>query len=310
MFSIDEEDDHIVLIVLGIQIKFRKTYFMLKFLKFNIYKWLFGSQKGNKLYLSKYLYIRKIVKEKFELIPKDEIDKQSEYVWTMWLQENPPKIIELCLDSIKKIYPNVIIITEKNIFNYIEIPDIIYKKYKAGIIEPWHFSDYIRLCLLDKYGGTWIDGSCLMLKNVPDFITKQPFFVLQNPSSKDISNFFLHSAKNNYFTKTIKTFLEEYWKKENAAIDYFFFHIFVQIIRKKCKICKNIWDNIIPYPNSIVRYFTDNINLNYDEEAWNYLSKSCFMYKLQRKKIQAVNNPQSWYNFFINKEDSILSDIK
>ncbi len=307
-FSINEDSNSKIYNIFGIKIKFSKTFFELKHFKFNVLKCFLGKKLGIDIYLSKYLYIQKFAKNEFDLLPKSEINQPSNYIWTMWLQGEIPELIQVALESIKKIYPNVILITEKNMSDYVNLPEYICQKYKDGIIEPWHFSDYIRMNLLDKYGGTWIDASCLMLQKVPDFITKQSFFILQNPTDKSISNFFLHSAKNNYLTKVMRIFLEEYWKNENVAINYFFFHIFFQILRKKSPICKEIYNRIVPYPNSIVRYFTDNMNSNYDIDAWNYLSTACFMYKLDRKNTKAVENLQSWYHFFIDNKQKIITD--
>ena len=33
-------------------------------------------------------------------------------LWTMWLQDDPPQIVQACLNSIKRIYPNLIVITD------------------------------------------------------------------------------------------------------------------------------------------------------------------------------------------------------
>lgn len=308
LFSINEDSNNKIYNICGIKIKLSKTFFELKHFKFNVLKCLFGKKLGINFYLNKYLYVQKFAKNEFDLLPKSEINQSSDYIWTMWLQDEIPELIQVGLESIKKIYPNAILITEKNIFDYVNIPEYIYKKYKEGIIEPPHFSDYIRMYLLDKYGGTWIDASCLMLRKVPNFITKQSFFIFQNPTNKNISNFFIHSAKNNYFTKVMRIFFEEYWNKENVAINYFFFHIFFQILRKNSFICKEIFNEIIPYPNSIVRYFTDNIYLNYDADAWDFLSKTCFMYKLQRKDNRAIDNLQSWYYFFVDNRKKIITD--
>jgi hypothetical protein len=38
------------------------------------------------------------------------------------------------------------------------------EKYQKKIIDNTHFSDLLRLELLIKYGGTWIDASVLVTK--------------------------------------------------------------------------------------------------------------------------------------------------
>lgn len=154
---------------------------------------------------------------------------------------------------------------------------------------------------MDKYGGTWLDASLLLLEKIPAFIMKQDFFILQSADKREISNFFIHSCKNNLLTKTMRIFLEEYWKYEDTAIDYFFFHHYFMYICMRNDKLKNIYQNIIPYPNHMVRYMTDNCRFNADKDCWDYLSQNCFMYKISRKQPAALQNKNSWYWFLLNK---------
>lgn len=301
IFSVTNKDKHKIITILGVKLKFTKENFNCRYRISQYLRKKRGGAFATRYYLSKYLYVPQLVEKELDNIPQNEIDKQTDNVWTMWLQEDVPECMEMCLTTIKNIYPNVKYITEKNMFDYIDIPDYIYKKYKAGIIKAPHFSDYIRACLLDKYGGTWIDASCILLNRVPEFITKQNFFVLQSDNKNNFSNFFIHSAINNYCIKTMRIFLEEYWKHEDITIDYFFFHQYLHLLRTSLPQYKKMYKDIIPYVNAIVRYMTDNIAYNADEDCWNYLSKNCFMYKFQRKSQAAIKNPNSWYWFLINK---------
>lgn len=286
----------------------------LRFIAYKVVKLFTGRKRALVFYMKKYLKpVEKFVDKEFEQIPPEQRDIMSDKVWTMWLQDDVPEIIQLCLDSIKKFYPDTIIITEKNIFDYVEIPDYIWKKYKNGIISAPHFSDYVRCVLLDKFGGTWIDASCYMLSPVPAFIQKQKFFILQEANQDNISNFFIRAAKNNYLIKTMRKFLEEYWKKEIITIDYFFFHAaFMMFVTLNSK-CKDIWKNIIPGINSKVRFFVKKMFLNFDSDLWDYLKSTCFMYKLNRKSKRGIRNKNSWYWYFINmyrKENSSVKEEK
>lgn len=316
LFSIKEEGKRYVLSILGLKIKLIKNGYDFKswnfrYLRCKIYKLINPNYDVPTNYVLKYRYAIDLAHKELENIPKEEINQLTGKFWTMWLQDNIPESMQMCLNTIKHFHPDITIITEKNINQYVNIPDFIYEKYKKGIIRPPHFSDYIRMCLLDKYGGTWIDASLLMTDKIPEFILKQPFFILQSQDKEYVSNFFIHSGKNNFLIKTMKIYLEEYWKHENITINYYFFHSFFNYIIKSDPTSINIYNNIIPYLNSIVRYMTDNIALNADEDAWNYLSHSCFMYKFQRKNKVAVKNPNSWYNFLLNKyrKGELLSNM-
>ena len=250
-------------------------------------------------YLAKYFYVDNKTKEAMSSIkydPKSGLDN----LWTMWMGREMPETIKMCLSTIKRIYPNITVITEENIDKYIVVPEHIADKYKQGIIEPAHFSDWVRVYLLDRYGGTWIDASCLLMDKVPQFILKQDFFILQNTNKTDVSNFFMHSAKNNYLIKLMRIFLEEYWANEDKAIDYLFFHRFFSYMCKESEVCRSIFQKQIPYVNSVVKYFTYFIGRNADDDLWEYLSKTSFIYKYHHRTKAGRKNPYSWYYYLLN----------
>ena len=55
----------------------------------------------------------------------------------------------------------VIVIDEKNWREYIDLPDYIIRRRERKQIPPAHFTDLLRLELLIRYGGTWIDSTVL-----------------------------------------------------------------------------------------------------------------------------------------------------
>lgn len=293
----------LVINICGIKIKLsRNTIYKLLNFKYHIseiIKKIKGNDIGVIYYLSKYKYIIDLADK--ELNNCMDNNNASEHVWTMWLQEDIPLIIQACLKTIKHFYPQTIVITDKNIKDYIDIPDVIYKKYKDGIIKSPHFSDYVRMCLLDKYGGTWIDASCYMTAEIPKFIIKQDFFVFQNNNQSKISNFFIHSVSNNKLTKCMRIFLEEYWKNENITINYFMFHIFLMYLVKEDPKCREIFYNIVPELQQKVHYFNPLASrLKFNEDLWEYLKNTCFLYKIHRKDVAAMEKQDGFYQYFIN----------
>lgn len=301
IFSVTNKDKHKIITILGVKMKFTKENFSYRYRKFQKIKKKNGAGTATRYYLSKYLYVPELTKQELQNIPQEEINKPTDNIWTMWLQEDVPELIQMCLSTIKKQYPNAIVITESNMFNYINIPDYIYKKYKNGTIKPCHFSDYLRICLLDKYGGTWIDSTCYMLTKAPQYMTKENFFIMQDIYRKTISNFFIHSAKNNYLTKSMRIFLEEYWKKEDITIDYFFFHAFFLLLVSNDNTAKAVWENIPNGLNHITWQIQMQQGKKVNMDMLKYLLKTSFMYKLNRKNKTCINNPDSWYWFLINK---------
>lgn len=159
-------------------------------------------------------------------------------VWFCWLQgiENAPDLVKRCLESIKKKMVNktIVIIDEDNVFDYIQMPNYIVEKWRAGKIGPAHFTDIIRLELLIRYGGYWIDATvyCTDVKLL-SYIDELPLFMYSfyyfgfNPEIMEANNWFLYSTTNQNILCLTREFIYHYWNKFDRAANYYFFHLFM-----------------------------------------------------------------------------------
>ena len=152
----------------------------------------------------------------------------SDNIYWCWLQgiNNAPKLYKAAFNSIKRnlINHNIIIINNTNLKEYIRFPSFIIEKYENKEISKTHFSDLLRLELLIKYGGTWIDASVLITKYNKLFFKKDLFFFKEIKTSNYAgSNWFITAEKESPVLKMTRDLLYEYWRKENYICDYFLF---------------------------------------------------------------------------------------
>lgn len=88
---------------------------------------------------------------------------QSSIIWVCWWQgeDQMPQMIKQCYYSLCKNSNGhqVVLLTNKNYMEYISLPEIVLEKHKKGLISTAHLSDVLRLSLLSKYGGLWIDST-------------------------------------------------------------------------------------------------------------------------------------------------------
>lgn len=159
-------------------------------------------------------------------------------VWMCWLQgfDNAPLIVKRCLESVQKnmLQKKIVLIDQNNFTDYVEMPEYILDKWKKGIIGNAHFTDMVRLELLIKYGGYWIDATVLCTDG--DAITlydKEPLFMYSfyyfgfNPEIMTLNNWFIHSCTNNNVLCLLRELLYSYWRDKNRAVDYFLTHLFL-----------------------------------------------------------------------------------
>jgi mannosyltransferase OCH1-like enzyme len=193
-----------------------------------------------------------------------EETKPIKIIWICWLQgiENAPELVQSCFQSVEK-YKNdykIQLITEKNLSDFVALPDYILKKWKSGIISNTHFSDIVRACLLADYGGVWVDSTVLFLSNIPENIANLPLFMFRNEHKLDksivSSSWLISCFKNHPMLVEMKEFLFAYWKREHKLKNYFLFHIYFTLLSKKY--CE-FW-NDVPFISNInphTLYFYD-----------------------------------------------------
>jgi hypothetical protein len=228
-----------------------------------------------KNYLKRYL-------PAIEDIKSSKEKKSAKKIWVCWLQgeRNAPEIVKKCIESIKN-HSNgysVIVVDNSNIEQFVSLPDYIYKKLEKGHISNTHFSDILRVALLSTHGGIWIDATVFLTGNLPDEIAKSPFFAWHCNSYVKNNNWLLVSSPNHPLINSIKTLLLEYWKYENKAVDYFFYHMFFDLmVEQKPQLLKE-WEKVP------VIYDTDGYNMpmfiNYNNDAWLEITAKNSIHKL------------------------------
>lgn len=172
--------------------------------------------------------------------------------------------------------------------------------YNNGIIRSAHYSDIIRLELLKKYGGLWIDATVLLTGQIYEFITKSPLFVYQFPKenkiSRTISNWLIYAYNHNIIIEETLNLLYTYWRTENKSISYFVMHYLFRVVSD---IYDKEWKKIPCIYNSNCFILAKELNEPYDKNRLRQILKITRIHKLSYKlKIDKEN---SLYNYLIKQ---------
>lgn len=170
------------------------------------------------------------------------VDEDNKNVWFCWLQgiDQAPDIVKHCLESQKQWLKGrkFTIITADNYKEYISLPHFIEDKYARHIIPDAMFTDLIRVELLIKHGGTWIDSTVMITgNNYPKEILDCPIFMPQYISMEGswhgISNWFITADRESHLLILLREMLYEYWRRYDCVLDYHVFHLFFNTIAYK-----------------------------------------------------------------------------
>lgn len=257
---------------------------------------------------------------------RDLEHEHPKVIWWCWLQgiEVAPPIVRACYNSLvhgEWFSVNgykVNVIDAENWKDYVELPDYIVKKWKKKQIPPAMFTDLLRLQLLIKYGGTWIDstvlytgfkGSRVLCKQSEQaraqefkkYLEADLFLFQYTPEGTtediSISNWFISAHSNNEVLMTLRDMLFAYWKDYSCTLDYYIFHLFFSMVAKE-------------YPEQIAAmpygYSMNSIVLlhhwgeTFDQKKWDKLTSKVSFHKLAFRVSQSViENKNDYYNWIV-----------
>jgi hypothetical protein len=94
---------------------------------------------------------------------KDEIP-----IWGFWDSDDWPLLVKVCVKSWLVHNPKGYVVNVLSLNNFKRFVDESELPKMFDLLSPQHKSDVIRLCLLKKYGGYWIDSTLLLTKPLKD----------------------------------------------------------------------------------------------------------------------------------------------
>lgn len=200
--------------------------------------WIVGSLSGDLL-------------REFKPLKKLE---EHKIIWQYWAQgfesTDMPDLVKICLRSVELHNGGytLIRISDKNINEYIEIPDWV--RDRMTIMSKAHFSDLLRCVILSLYGGLWLDAAVFLSGDIPQYICENDFFMYRRDEREKNKVFWentfayywgyspdfavksligiMYSLRGGRVVSDFAEMLLMFWKNYDYSPDYFFFQILIE----------------------------------------------------------------------------------
>lgn len=138
-------------------------------------------------------------------------------IWFMWLQgeREMPEVVRMCYESWHKHNPgwDVTFLDNKKLDQYLDLSPIL--PFGKERVTKQALSDIIRINLLDKYGGLWVDATCYCNQPLEDWYVEKltsGFFAFSRPAvDRMISSWFLGAIQNNELVKIYCANTNKFW---------------------------------------------------------------------------------------------------
>ena len=263
-------------------------------------------RKIEKLYWQNKFNISSMNAENPNIIPNKNI-----FVYWNTGIENAPLIVQKCYQQLQKFIPNgweLITLSDKNIQEYIRMPNFLKEMLLNNNIYVAHYSDILRTALLYFYGGIWIDSTCFLTQQIPKGILEDELFMF---SIRDIipyspilfENWFIKANRHHYVIGRMLENVLYYFKshKNPKAIYFVYFYIMSSLYQHDTK-AKAMMDDISYCSNHDALLITNHYGLGapFSTRLWTQIMNKCFVQKLTYKYSKELN---------ASKKDILLKHI-
>jgi hypothetical protein len=174
-----------------------------------------------------------------EQLPK----KIPNIIWIYWngpIDEAPP-FVQYAIKSwsAKNINWKIHVLSDETLAEFIEPPTADHMRMVQAK------SDVIRLSLLNRYGGVWVDATCSCVLPLDHWLLplmQSGFFAFPDTyPGRIIQSWFLASEPRNYLIEKWREKASQYYKKRGRLLHYFWvMHLFEYIVRTD-KRAATIW---------------------------------------------------------------------
>lgn len=219
-------------------------------------------------------------------------------VWIFWAQgfDNAPLFIKENLKHTRNTLSanyEIRTVDLNCLLKLINLSDNILQKYYSGQFKQAFFSDIVRFCLLEKYGGIWLDSTVYVksseipndIKCADHFMFKDIGFVLNEKASSTGllpgSNWFLFAQKGDAWINQVAKFMKIYAENYNTVSYYYTTHLIMGLVFD----INTEWYYKIPtYNNQLAHQVQYLMSNKYDEKKMIKALNGCFIHKLSYKQ--------------------------
>jgi tetratricopeptide (TPR) repeat protein len=244
---------------------------------------LFGARREVGIFVAEHLeQIRTQAGQRLQVRRETSFDMP---VFIYWAQgfDNAPPLVRRCLAELRANNPGADIheLTDANLLYYIDVPADL-AAATAG--DKTHFSDLIRLALLEKFGGVWVDATCFVSEplapRMAEVLEKGSVFAFDYTGAS-ISSWFLASRPDSYLMHMWRAATFLWWEKRGELIDYFPLHHFFEMLVHLDEEFAAEWETGARLSSHQPHPFQFAMLGNYDAETYDAWLAASFAHKLR-----------------------------
>lgn len=186
----------------------------------------FGARLDVGDFLAEHLdLIRAMARDRLATLPPSGLSAPVFVYWAQGVESAPP-LVRRCLTVLRATNPDadIHLLSDADVPYYVDLPpDLL----RAVGDDRTHRSDLLRLALLERHGGVWLDATCLVTEElaprVEAVLGSADLFAF-NYTGPLLSSWFLAARRGSYEVRLWRAAMWLWWERRGELIDYFLLH--------------------------------------------------------------------------------------
>ncbi|GAA1632695.1 capsular polysaccharide synthesis protein [Actinoplanes couchii] len=243
----------------------------------------FGARRELGVFLAEHLkQIRTQAGQRLARPVHSTFDQPIFVYWAQGFAAAPP-VVRACLAALKAKNPSVHELSRETIGAYVDVPVDL-----AAVLgdDHAHFSDLLRMLLLEKFGGVWVDAGCFVSEplrpHVDRALARSSMFAF-NYTGPYLSNWFLASRPDSYVMHLWRAASFLWWEKRGEALDpLLHLHVFEMLHRLDDRF-RAEWDAGLRL-NATPPHTLQSVMLRpYEPEMFQTIVEGAFVHRLRHR---------------------------
>jgi hypothetical protein len=243
----------------------------------------FGARREVGIFLAEHLpQIRTQAEQRLARPVHSTFDQPIFVYWAQGFEAAPP-VVRACLAALKANNPDSRVheLSLATIDSYVDVPEDLVASL-AG--DHYHFSDLLRMLLLEKFGGIWVDATCLVSEplrpHVDRALAKGSVFAF-NYTGPYLVNWFLASRPDSYVMHLWRAASFLWWEKRGEIVDFLLHHHIFEMLHRLDDRFRAEWDAGLRL-NATPPHALQSVLLRpYDPEMFQTITEGSFVHKLR-----------------------------
>ncbi|MGX5772919.1 capsular polysaccharide synthesis protein [Microbacterium trichothecenolyticum] len=164
------------------------------------------------------------------------VDASALNLYTFWNTplEGAPPLVQACVGEMTRLHADLptplTVLDGRSARELVEIPDAVADALEKD--HPAHFSDFVRISVLDRLGGIWVDATCWAPAPLPGAVAPLLTAGALYPrwTHRQIGNWFIAAVPGTPLIRLQRLALAAWWDHGDGIPDYFLYHRIFEVL--------------------------------------------------------------------------------